>query len=220
MINVENIFKSFKSGKEITEVLKGVTFSVFEGESVALMGPSGVGKSTLLHLIAGLIKPDSGKIEVAGISTSSFSDEEMDFFRNKTIGFVFQHHYLLSEFTLVENVIIPALVSQKKDVLYGKAFELIKKVGLDERLNHYPNQLSGGEQQRAAIARALINSPKLILADEPTGDLDEQTGNVVFEMFKEIVEREKLTLLIATHNPLIAKKCDRILHLHKGVIKE
>ncbi len=220
MLKVENVFKSFYSGKETTEVLKGANFYVEKGESVAIMGPSGVGKSTLLHLIAGLLKLDSGLIEVDGDNLSSMNEKQTDLFRNKTIGFVFQHHYLLSEFTALENVFIPSLITEKRAKVEGKAIELLKKVNLENRMNHYPNQLSGGEQQRVAIARSLINSPKLILADEPTGDLDEQTGIVVFEMLKELVERENLTLLLATHNKDLANRCDRILHLHKGLIEE
>jgi len=220
MLKVENIFKSFYSGKEVTEVLKGATFYVKKGESVAIMGPIRGWKKHPLHLIAGLLKLDSGLIEVDGNNLSSMNERQTDLLRNKTIGFVFQHHYLLSEFTALENVFIPSLITEKRGKVEGKAVDLLKKVHLENRMNHYPNQLSGGEQQRVAIARSLINSPKLILADEPTGDLDEQTGTVVFEMLKELVEKENLTLILATHNKELASKCDRILYLHKGLIEE
>lgn len=220
MLSLKGVKKSFGGKKESIEVLKGVDFSVKKGETVAIMGPSGVGKSTLLHLIGGLLKPDSGEIEIEGTNISVFTEEETDVFRNKTIGFVFQHHYLLSEFNALENVFVPALLSKKKKEAEKKAEELLKSVGLWERKRHYPSELSGGEQQRVAIARALINSPKLLLADEPTGDLDEETSISVFELLRSLVEKENLTLLMATHNKNLAERCDTILFLHSGKIIE
>ncbi|MFB3851667.1 MAG: ABC transporter ATP-binding protein [Acidobacteriota bacterium] len=220
MLSLKGVKKSFGGKNESIEVLKGVDFSVQKGETVAIMGPSGVGKSTLLHLIGGLLKPDSGEIEIEGTNISVFTEEETDLFRNKTIGFVFQHHYLLSEFNALENVFVPALLSKKKKEAETKAEELLKSVGLWERKRHYPSELSGGEQQRVAIARALINSPKLLLADEPTGDLDEATSISVFELLRSLAEKENLTLLMATHNKNLAERCDRILFLHNGKIIE
>lgn len=220
ILSIKEVQKSFHFKEEKIEVLKGVTFSVKKGEMVAIMGPSGVGKSTLLHLIAGLFKPDSGEIEIDGIETTKFSEEEMNLFRNKTIGFVFQHHYLLSEFSAIENVYIPALLTQNRKKALEKSETLLKGVYLSERKNHYPSQLSGGEQQRVAIARALINSPKILLADEPTGDLDESTSLKVFELLKFLVKRENLTMVMATHNKVLAEKCDHILFLHNGFIND
>ncbi|MCX7830129.1 MAG: ABC transporter ATP-binding protein [Acidobacteria bacterium] len=220
ILNLIDVKKSFRGKKEIVEVLKGVDFSVGKGETVAIMGPSGVGKSTLLHLIGGLLKPDIGKIEIEGNDIASLSEDKTNIFRNQTIGFVFQHHYLLSEFNALENVYIPALLTKSKKECEAKAQELLKSVGLIERKEHYPSELSGGEQQRVAIARALINSPKLLLADEPTGDLDEKTSVAVFELLCSLVAKENLTLLMATHNKNLAEKCGRILFLHDGKIGE
>lgn len=219
MLEVRNLFKSFGSGGERIEVLRGVGFSLGKGEIAALMGPSGVGKSTLLHLVAGLDRPVSGEVLVGGRALTSLGNEEVDSFRNRTIGIVYQHHYLLPEFTALENTMIPCLKSRRAAESAARAAELLGTVGLKDRLDHFPSQLSGGEQQRVAVARALIMSPEVLLADEPTGDLDEATSDVVFELIFSIARERGLTLLMATHNLRLAEKCDRIMRLHGGRIE-
>lgn len=219
MLEVRKLFKSFGSGREKIEVLRGVDISLRKGEIAALMGPSGVGKSTLLHLVAGLDRPASGEVLVGGRALASLGDEELDAFRNGTIGIVYQHHYLLPEFTALENTMIPCLKSRGASESADRAAELLATVGLKERLRHFPSQLSGGEQQRVAVARALIMSPEVLLADEPTGDLDESTSDVVFDLICSIARKRGLTLLMATHNLRLAEKCDRIMKLHGGRIE-
>ncbi len=219
MLEVRGLLKSFGSGGEKINVLRGVDLSLGKGEIAALMGPSGVGKSTLLHLVAGLEPPDSGEIAVDGRDLSSLSGDDLDTFRNRTIGIVYQHHYLLPEFTAFENVFLPTLKSAWTAASKRKALDLLEAVGLGERLNHFPSQLSGGEQQRVSLARALVMSPRLVLADEPTGDLDEATSDSVFDLIFSLARNREITLLMATHNLRLAEKCDRIMKLHGGRIE-
>lgn len=219
MLKVRALFKSFGPVGGKIAVLRGVDLSLEKGGIAALMGPSGVGKSTLLHLVAGLEPPDSGEVEVGGRSLGAIAGEELDSFRNRTIGIVYQHHYLLPEFTALENVMVPTLKSGPAGDGRRKAAELLEAVGLKDRLGHFPSQLSGGEQQRVSLARALVMSPRLVLADEPTGDLDETTSDMVFDLIFSLSRAREITLLMATHNLRLAEKCDRIMRLHGGRIE-
>lgn len=211
---VKGLCKSYKLGSRRLEVLKDVSFEVQPGELVAVTGPSGIGKTTLLHLIGTLDHPDSGEILYGGKAQSSMDAGELAAFRNSTIGFVFQFFQLLPEFSTLENVMMPALIAgAPRAEARTLAQRVLTAVNLQERWHHFPNQLSGGEQQRAAIARALVRSPRLLLADEPTGNLDVKTGMRVFSLFRELQQSMGLTSIIVSHNLEIAGKCDRVLDL-------
>ena len=206
-------------GRTLT-VLAGVDLDVARGEAVSVIGRSGSGKSTLLHVLGGLDVPNQGEVYVGGRPLRALNEEELARVRSGSIGFVFQFHHLLREFTALENVMMPQLISgvarrQAKD----RARELLASVGLEERVTHKPSQLSGGEQQRVAVARALANRPLLVLADEPTGNLDEATADIVFGEFLRLVRDEGSAALVATHNERIAAKMDRVLRLHEGVLE-
>jgi lipoprotein-releasing system ATP-binding protein len=216
-LNVTNLFKSFTRGPEVIEVLKGVDIEIGRGEGVAIVGASGTGKSTLLHLLGGLERPDKGEILYETGNICSMNDNAIATFRNKQIGFVFQFHFLLPEFSALENVMMPALVSSKKsDETRQKALHLLETVGLKDRISHKPGELSGGEQQRVAIARSLMMSPKVLLADEPTGDLDPATGQKIIDLFKELKNSIGITMIVVTHNMELAKSMDRIMILKGG----
>jgi len=217
MIQVEGLTKGFQSGTRRITVLREASLAVAKNEMVALTGPSGVGKSTLLHLLAGLDRPDAGSIRVGGFEVTSMQGAETDSFRRRTVGIVYQFHFLLPEFTALENVLMPAVVSgERPGAAAPRALDLLKEVGLSERAHHVPGRLSGGEQQRVALARALMNGPGLLLADEPTGNLDEETADQVFDLLLNLRSRKGLTVLLATHNPRLAAACDRTLRLHEG----
>ncbi|MBO8152645.1 MAG: lipoprotein-releasing system ATP-binding protein LolD [Candidatus Neomarinimicrobiota bacterium] len=216
---VRNVYKSYQNDGLKVEVLKGVSFSVAKGEMVAIMGPSGAGKSTLLNIIGTLEYPDSGEILIGGRNPFKLSDAELAAFRNKEIGFVFQFHHLLPEFSALENVMIPSIIySDEYSESKKRAIEILCEVGLSERLNHRPNMLSGGERQRVAVARALINDPGLVLADEPTGNLDVENGDRLMELLLKINRDIGTTFIIATHNPEVAERADRIIYLRDGMI--
>jgi len=217
VLSVADLHKSFRKGPEVIEVLRGVDLFARKSEGIAVVGASGSGKSTLLHLLGGLEKPDSGKIAYGANDISAMKDNEIARFRNTQIGFVFQFHYLLPEFTALENVMIPALLScERKQAIPDHALDLLNLVGLTDRRTHKPGELSGGEQQRVAIARSLMMSPGILLADEPTGDLDSETGGKIIELFADLRARLKVTLIIATHNMDLARTMDRILVLKGG----
>jgi putative ABC transport system ATP-binding protein len=221
MINIHNITKTYNKGATKVEALKGISFSIENGEMVALMGASGSGKSTLLSLIGGLDKCDSGSISVDGKNISALNAEELADFRRDDVGFVFQQFHLIPTLSVVENIMLPLLPSGiKKAECYSVAREALEKVGLGDREKHLPGELSGGEQQRVAIARALVNKPKIILADEPTGDLDSKTGEKILELLQTLNQKEKVTIIIATHDDKIAQKTKRKIVLKDGRVIE
>ena len=210
----------FSSGGEV-EVLRGVSIEVSKGEIAAIIGPSGVGKSTLLNLIGALDRPSSGEVLINGEDLFSKNDDELAEFRNFTIGFVFQFHHLLPELSAFENVMLPALLAGKpKEFIHERTTSLLDDVGLSKRGSHKPSELSGGERQRVAIARAIVNEPKLILADEPTGNLDRENAEEMYELIWKLREENQQTFLIVTHNEELANKTDRIIHLVDGYVKE
>jgi lipoprotein-releasing system ATP-binding protein len=217
-----DLHKSFPTGRSAElQVLKGIDFDADEGEIIAVIGPSGVGKSTLLHIIGALDRPTHGSLQIDGVDISLFDDVQLAEFRNKTIGFVFQAHYLLPEFSALENVMMPGLIAGiDNSYLRPKAIDLLVQVGLQERTEHRPNELSGGEQQRVAVARALINSPRLLLADEPSGNLDMHTADALHDLLWNLSRSINQTLIIVTHNLDLARKADRIIELYDGRIKK
>ncbi len=219
ILEAHQIEKHYPSGPETLKVLKGINLKIKAGEILVIMGPSGVGKSTLLHIMGTLDKPTFGEIIIDGQRVSNFKEVEISQFRNRNIGFVFQFHYLLPEFNARENLLIPLMIKGKnwKDDI-SRADDLLTEVGLEKRLHHRPSQLSGGELQRVAVARALINQPKLILADEPTGNLDMQNSHALFDLILKLNEKYKQTFVIVTHNEMFASQCHRVIHLLDGTI--
>ncbi|HEY7213610.1 MAG TPA: ABC transporter ATP-binding protein [Thermoanaerobaculia bacterium] len=219
-VRAAGLTKTYQDGVRRVEVLKGVDLTVEPGEMVAIVGPSGSGKSTLLHLLGALDRPDGGAVEVGGQSLTGLSGARMAEFRNRTIGFVFQFHQLLPDFTALENVMLPGRIAglDPRQVLES-ARRLLLEVGLAERLDHFPNQLSGGERQRVALCRALVLEPPLLLADEPTGNLDPASGDNVFQLLLDLQARHRTTGILVTHNPEIAERCTRIQRLDGGVLQ-
>ncbi len=216
IVEVLGLHKSYLSGSATLPVLRGVDLDLAKGEVVALTGPSGVGKSTLLNLIAGLDRPDAGSIKVAGKDVTQLKGGGLDRYRNITMGIVYQFHFLLPEFTAIENVLLPALVARREKEGLKRANELLAEAGLTDRAHHFPSQLSGGEQQRVAIARALVNDPPVLLADEPTGNLDEKTAASVSALLFGLAARRGLAVLMATHNTGLAAACHRVVRLAEG----
>jgi lipoprotein-releasing system ATP-binding protein len=218
LIEVKNLKKSYPITKSNSlKVLKGINLKIYREEIAVIVGKSGAGKSTLLHILGTLDRPDSGKILFDNKDIFEQRDKQISEFRSKEIGFIFQFHHLLPEFTALENVMIASMISGSPDKNNSEA--LLTEVGLQERINHKPSELSGGEAQRVAIARALINSPKLILADEPTGNLDSENADSIIDLIFNLRKKYNQTFVIVTHNEEFAKKCDRIIHLQDGIVE-
>lgn len=221
MLEARNIHKFYNHKSERLHVLKGVELKIEKGKFVAVLGPSGAGKTTLLQLLGGLDHPSKGEVFIEGQDIYSLSDNRRAELRNTKIGFVFQFYHLLSEFNVIENAIIPALIRGKnnKDSL-KLARELLELVGLAMRIKHFPNELSGGEKQRLAIIRALINNPDLLFCDEPTGNLDSLSGNEIINLIKDLNQKRKMTVVLVTHNRDIASSADKLFYLNDGKLEE
>ncbi|OAG28495.1 ABC transporter ATP-binding protein [Thermodesulfatator autotrophicus] len=220
-IEAKNLIKVYGSGPQRVEVLQGASFKIAAGEKVAIVGASGVGKTTLLHILGTLDRPDQGQVFHFGVDVFSLSDRELSRFRNQKLGFVFQFHHLLPEFNTLENTMLPALIAGKSVKEARKmAEEILERVGLSHRLNHRIGELSGGERQRVAIARALVLNPPVLLADEPTGNLDVKTAQEIVKLFLRINQTYATTLVVVTHNPELATQMDRVFGLSAGKIIE
>lgn len=226
LLRIEDLHKSYYDGEAELPVLQGVDFAVHPSEMLAIVGASGVGKSTLLHIIGALDRPTAGNVFYDEQDIFTLPDKELARFRNERVGFVFQFHHLLPEFTALENVAMSAIIARRSGTagdtrsVYDSAQELLAYVGLSERLAHYPSQLSGGERQRVAIARALMNQPKVVLADEPTGNLDQRSSEAVLELLWNLNAQSGQTFIIVTHNQELAGRADRVVHLVEGKISE
>jgi len=217
LFRLSGIVRTYRQGRNELEVLRGIDLEVGEGEIVALVGPSGAGKSTLLHVAGLLEKPDGGEVFMAGEPCGSLDDDARTAMRRHNIGFVYQYHHLLPEFSAKENIAIPQIIAGlKRSEAAARAAELLEWLGLSGRASHRPGRLSGGEQQRVAIARALANAPKLLLADEPTGNLDPHTADDVFSMLLKLARGAGLAAVVATHNPTLSAKMDRTVRLEEG----
>mgnify|MGYP005989198347 CR=1 FL=1 len=218
VVDCRNLKKSY-SGVTTTDILKGIDLAIRPGEQVAILGQSGSGKSTLLHILGMLDLPTSGDVSILGQSNSDLSDSQAAKFRNDNLGFIYQFHHLLMEFTALENVAMPLLISGIDTIEANRrATDLLALVGLSHRLTHLPSQLSGGERQRVAIARALVNKPKLVLADEPTGNLDKQNAQQIFDLFLKVNQELGTTLVVVTHDQVLAERFDRVIKLDDGIV--
>jgi lipoprotein-releasing system ATP-binding protein len=219
-LTVADLSKSYRTPSGAIHVLRGLSLSVERGEMVAIVGASGVGKSTLLHVLGGLDSVDTGHVTIDGVDVTTLTDAERVAFRNRRVGFVFQFHHLLPEFTALENAEMPLRIARLASAeSRPRAEGLLRRVGLEDRLTHRPGMLSGGEQQRVAVARALAMRPDVLLADEPTGNLDEHTADTLHDLLREMHREQGLTSVIATHNPRLASLCDRAYRLHEGILQ-
>ena len=219
-LRAEGLSKSFYDGRKVVEVLRGVDLDVAEGELVGIVGPSGCGKSTLLHLLGALDEPDEGSISIGNACLGDLSGTALAELRNRNIGFVFQFHQLLPDFTALENVMIPGRIAGGTLAeVEDRARRLLGEVGLEHRLEHFPNALSGGERQRVSICRALSLDPPLLLADEPTGNLDPKTANRVLDLMMDLHASYRMSAVVVTHNPEVAQRCARLLRLEDGVLR-
>ncbi len=214
ILRTEGLCRSYRSGSAVLDVLKEINFALYSGELLGIIGASGSGKSTFLHLLGGISRPDSGSIFYSGEDISGMESSRLAEYRNRFVGFVFQFHHLLPEFNALENVMMPLLIrGMSRKAALPAAERLLGKLGIADRMFHNPAELSGGEQQRVAVARAMVTRPSVILADEPTGNLDEETGGRVFSLFLELREEYSLATVLATHNEELASRCDRVLRL-------
>lgn len=221
LLECQNINKFYQEGENQTQVLKGVSFAMKPQELVAIVGSSGSGKSTLLHTLGGLDQPSSGEVFIKGQSLQKASESELAKLRNQNLGFVYQFHHLMADFTALENVMMPMLIGrQNKTEAKDRAEKILDAVGLSHRITHRPSALSGGERQRVAIARALVNNPALVLADEPTGNLDHKTTESIFELIQSLNAEQNIAFLLVTHDMSLAQKLSRCLTMQDGILKE
>ncbi|HZJ46607.1 MAG TPA: ABC transporter ATP-binding protein [Pyrinomonadaceae bacterium] len=220
MLKVENLSKEYATPNGPLRILSNISFDLKPGAAVSIMGPSGSGKSTLLYILGALEPPSSGRVSLDGLDPFSLRPKELAAFRNRQLGFIFQDHCLLPQCSVIENVLTPTLVAERDGDVTTRARELLKRVGLGERLDHRPAQLSGGEKQRTALARALIMKPRLLLCDEPTGNLDQKSASVVANLLLEVLRDSDTSLIVVTHSPELASRCPRMLELREGRLQE
>jgi lipoprotein-releasing system ATP-binding protein len=221
LIEIKGLTKSFSSATRRVDVLRGIDMTISQGERVAIVGASGAGKTTLMHILGTLDRPSGGTVRYEGDDIFALKGPALDAFRNRTIGFVFQFHQLLPEFTALENVLMPVLIARQGfKTAAASAEKLLTEVGLGHRLTHKPGELSGGEQQRVAIARALVMSPRILLADEPTGNLDSGTSDEIYRLLQQLHHTRGLTMIIVTHNETLAARMDRIVHMEDGMLRD